>query len=304
MVKQRVILFSALMAVVVAILVLLVVFGEIFQCQRTVVGVPPVPPAPGEYVVPIRGSSLALQTESETVELPPGMVLEIIESSDQTLRARLVADGAEGVITDWYRGSRSLLGRADAELVGLMSSPDYSALEALMVSASLGEGWRGDAYPYALASGLSPEGGRHREWEVAFYSPGLGRCLLVLLTAGARPFVSEVSPPADTGDDYTTWPLGSARNALSGIAVDSPKALENALLADDRPLPERERWSLSRIYLVHQNDPQDTEEPHRNRPTYRVLLRFPTPMNEAEERRYTDLIIDAADGDFIARLEG
>ena len=58
------------------------------------------------------------------------------------------------------------------------------------------------------------------------------------------------------------------------------------------------------VDLVYQDDPAGSGDPFRNRPTYRVFLRLAAPMNEAEDRRYTDLVVGADTGDFLARLGG
>lgn len=303
MAKQRVILFSALMTVILAALVLLVVFGEIFQCQRTPVVEKPAPPTVGSYVVIRGGSRAILHTAEEEIELPPGSLLEVLAAGDENLEVRLPADDTRGRLT-WFSDGRSLVRAADPALIDLPANSDYSALEALMLAEPLGEGWQSDAYPYALASGPEPSAGRHREWEVAYYSPALRRCYKVVLTAGVRPLTMEVSPPEGSGDDHNSWPLGAARNELVGVGVDSSTALQTALANDDRPELELERWRLERIYLVNQGDPESTGEPYRDKPTYRVFLRLAAPMNEDEDREFTDLVIDAADGSFITRLEG
>lgn len=303
MAKHRVILFGSLMAVILAGLVMLVVFGEIFQCQRTTVTVRPDPPAAGAYLKPIPGANLELNAAGEKLELPPGTPLEILEAGESTARVRLLSDGTEGTLR-WYDDGREWLEPVDSEIAALYDHDSYTVLEALRLSESLGLAWHSDAFAYACASGAEPDGGRHREWEIAYYSPATRRALKIVVTAGVRTMVLETDVPVGDPDAHTTWPLGAPRNPLAATAVDSPAALETALANDDRPQRELDRWRLDRIYLVHQDDPENTGEAYRDRPTYHVLLRLAAPMNDAEDREYTDLVVDGASGDFLARLGG
>jgi hypothetical protein len=299
--RSRKILFWSLLGVIGVGFLLMVVFGEIFQCQRTA---PPPrirPPDIGDVVQLKPGISSLTKTSGGEIELPPGSLVKVTGVQGDTVTVRIVSDGSEGELT-WNDGFSSFFERGARGLVDLYAKEAWTAQEALQLAETLGRGWSRDAYAYAAASGDFPEGGVSREWVVAFYSDSLKRVLRVVLTAGAQPVVQEDSPPAVPTDDHTHWPLGSAKLALGTPAVDSPAALAAALAADDRGELEKSRWELFRIYLVHQDDPENFGDPWRNTVTYRVFQRLAVRMNPDDEAAFTDFVVDAQTGEVLTRL--
>ncbi|MCX7021506.1 MAG: hypothetical protein NTW26_04375 [bacterium] len=298
--SQRILLWSILGVVGVGFF-LLVVFGEIFQCQRTAPPPHLQPPQVGDAVQLKPGISSLLKTSTGEIELPPGSLLEVTGVREGVAEVKLVSDGTAGELA-WNDGSRGFLERAAGGLVELYAKDTWTALEALELADPLGRGWSHDAIAYAAASGDQPAGGGSREWVVAFYSNGLKRILSVALTAGAQPAVQEDSPPDSPAGDFTSWPLGSARLALGRPAVDSPAALEAATASDDRRETEKSRWELFRIYLVHQGDPENLGDPWLNNVTYRVFQRLAVRMNPDDEAAFTEFVVDAQTGVVLTRL--
>ncbi|MCK4593395.1 hypothetical protein KAU45_02755, partial [bacterium] len=280
---------------------LLIVFGEIFQCQRTAPPPRIQPPKLGDIVQLRPGVTALVKISTGEIELPPGSLVEVTGVQGDLATVRLVCDGSEGEL-EWNDGFSSLFERAPGGLVELYAKDIWTALEVLELAEPLGHGWSPDAYAYAAVSGDLPLGGRNREWVVAYYSDGLKRVLRVVLTVGAQPAVQEDSPPAVPTDDHTHWPLGSAKLDLGSPAVDSPAALKAALAADDRGEEEKSRWELYRIYLVHQDDPDNLGDPWRNTVTYRIFQRLAVRMNPDDEAAYTDFVVDAQAGEVLTRL--
>ncbi len=280
---------------------LLVVFGEIFQCQRTAPPPQIHPPDVGDIAQLRPGVTALVKVSVGEIELPPGSLIEVTGVQGDLATVRLISDDTEGEL-EWNDGFSSFFERAPGELVELYAKDTWTALEVLELTEPLGRGWSPDAYAYAAVSGDLPLGGRNREWVVAYYSEGLKRILRVVLTVGAQPAVQEDSTPTAPTDDHTHWPLGSARLDLGSPIVDSPAALEAALAADDRGEEEKSRWEFYRIYLVHQNDPDNLGDPWRNTVTYRIFQRLTVRMNPDDEAAYTDFAVDAQTGEVIARL--
>jgi hypothetical protein len=298
--SQRILLWSIISVIGVGFL-LLVVFGEIFQCQHIA---PPhhlQPPSVGDTVQLKPGISVMLKTSTGETPLPPGSLLEVTGVREDTAEVELVSDGTAGELP-WNDGSRGFFERATAGLAGLYAKEDWSALEVLELAEPLGRGWSHDAIAYAAASGEGPAGGRSREWVVAFYSNALKRILSVALSTGAQPAVQEGSPPDSPAGDFTGWPLSSAQLDLGRPAVDSPAALEAAAAFDDRSDKEKERWELSRIFLVHQGDPENLGDPWLNNVTYRVFQRLVVRMNPDDEAAFTEFVVDAQTGVVLARF--
>jgi hypothetical protein len=298
--SQRILLWSIVSVIGVGFL-LMVVFGEIFQCQRTAPLPHLQPPRVGDTVQLKPGVSTLLKTSTGEIPLPPGSLLEVTGVTGDVAEVGLVSDGTTGELA-WNDGSRGFFERATGGLVELYGKQSWTALEALELAEPLGRGWSHDAYAYAATSGDRPEGGRSREWVVVFYSNALKRVLSVALSAGAQPAVQEDSPPDSPADDFANWPLGSARLALGRPAVDSPAALEAAVASDDRGENEKSRWELFRIHLVHQGDPEDLGEPWLNNVTYRVFQRLAVRMNPDDEAAYTEFVVDALTGVVLTRL--
>jgi len=280
---------------------LLVVFGEIFQCQRTAPLHHLQPPRVGDVVQLKPGISSMLKTPTGEIPLPPGSLLEVTGVRENLADVRLICDRTEGEVK-WNDGTHDYFEGATGGLVELYARDTWTALEALELAEPLGRGWSHDAIAYAAASGDLPAGGRSREWVVAFYSNGLKRILSVALSAGAQPAVQEDSPPDSPADDFAQWPLGSARLALGRPAVDSPAALEAAGASDDRGEKEKSRWELYRIYLVHQDDPENLGDPWRNNVTYRVFQRLAVRMNPDDEAAFTEFVVDAQTGVVFTRV--
>lgn len=299
--RSRRILLWSLSGVVGAGFLLLVVFGEIFQCQR--IAPPPriQPPKLGDVVQLKPGVTALLKVSVGEIELPPGSMVEVTGVQGDLATVRLISDGSEGELA-WNDGSSSLVERAPGGLVELYAKETWTALEALELAEPLGHGWSPDSYAYAAVSGDLPQDGRSREWVIAFYSNNRKRILRVVLTVGAQPAVQEDSPPAEPTDDHAHWPLGSAKLDLGSPALDSPAALEAALAADDRGEEEKSRWELSRIYLVHQDDPENLGDPWRYTVTYRIFQRLTVRMNPDDEAAYTDFVVEAQTGEVLTRL--
>ncbi|HUT99274.1 MAG TPA: hypothetical protein VM054_09395 [bacterium] len=280
---------------------LLVVFGEIFQCQRTAPPPHLQPPRVGDVVQLKPGISSMLKTSTGETPLPPGSLLEVTGVREDVAEVELVSDGTAGELA-WKDGFRGFFERATGGLVELYAKDDWTVLEALDLAEPLGRGWSHDAIAYAAASGDEPSGGRSREWVVAFYSNGLKRILRVALSTGAQPAVQEDSPPDLPADDFANWPLGSARLALGRPAVDSPAALEAAWASDDRSDKEKSRWELFRIFLVHQGDPENLGDPWLNNVTYRIFQRLAVRMNPDDEAAFTEFVVDALTGVVLTRF--
>ncbi|OGD76773.1 MAG: hypothetical protein A2Y64_04550 [Candidatus Coatesbacteria bacterium RBG_13_66_14] len=242
-----------------------------------------------------------LKTSTGETPLPPGSLLEVTGVRESVAEIKLVSDGTTGELA-WNDGSRGFFERAAGGLVELYEKDTWTALEALDLAEPLGRGWSHDAIAYAAASGDQPSGGRSREWVVAFYSNALKRILRVALSAGAQPAVQEDSPPEVPAGDFANWPLGSARLALGRPALDSPAALEAAEASDDRREDEKTRWELSRIFLVHQGDPENLGEPWLNNVTYRVFQRLAVRMNPDDEAAFTEFVVDALTGVVLTRI--
>jgi hypothetical protein len=298
--SQRILLWSILSIVGVGFL-LLVVFGEIFQCQHTAPPPHLQPPRVGDTVQLKPGISAMLKTSTGETPLPPGSLLEVTGVREGVAEVKLVSDGTAGELA-WNDGTHEFFERATGGLAELYAKEDWSALEALELAEPLGRGWSHDAIAYAAASGDQSAGGRSREWVVAFYSNVLKRILSVALSTGAQPAVQEGSPPDSPPDDFTGWPLGSARLDLGRHAVDSPAAVEAATVFDDRGEKEKERWELSRVFLVHQGDPENLGDPWLNNVTYRVFQRLAVRMNPDDEAAFTEFVVDAQTGVVLARF--
>jgi|GEM_PF-4657353 len=298
--SQRILLWSIVSVVGVGFL-LLVVFGEIFQCQHTAPPPHLQPPRVGDIVQLKPGITSLLKTSTGELELPPGSLLEVTGVREDVAEVRLVSDGTAGELA-WNDGARISFERATGGLAELYAKDAWTALEALDLAEPLGRGWSHDAIAYAAASGEGPAADMSREWVVAFYSNVLKRILRVALSTGAQPAVQEDSPPDAPPDDFVNWPLGSARLALGRPALDSPDALEAATTSDDRPENEKSRWELHRIFLVHQGDPENLGDPWLNNVTYRVFQRLAVRMNPDDEAAFTEFVVDAQTGVVLARF--